>query len=155
MTGVRRIGEVARLTGMSVSAIRYYEEEGLLAPAMRTEAGYRLYEEEAISRLRFIRRAKASGLRLTDIAEILRSPDAASERDALRQRIAHRLDEVRRQVEELEAFESSLQRLFVQTVEEPCGCRHLGDCGAVDGERTHEPVHALPLAERGGCACCA
>ena len=128
MSSNLRIGAVARLTGLSVSAIRYYEDEGLLQPASRTDAGYRLYEADTVSRLNFIRRSKALGLRLADIAEVLRSPDAASEREALRHRIVHRLADVSEHVNELRALEQSLQRLYVQTARDDCGCRHFGDC---------------------------
>jgi hypothetical protein len=53
-----KVGAVARLTGPSVKTLHHYEGEGLAEPAGRTEAGYRLYGEEEVARLRFIRRAK-------------------------------------------------------------------------------------------------
>ncbi|GAC1341193.1 MAG: hypothetical protein NVSMB29_11310 [Candidatus Dormibacteria bacterium] len=153
----RRIGEVAKLVGVSVPTIRYYEEEGLVHPWGRTEAGYRLYDDEAVARLRFIGRAKALGLRLTKIAEILRSPDAASEREALRHAIAHRLAEVHRQVGELQSLEHSLERRYLQVTRDRCDCRHLGDCACAPLHPTAVEVSWMAqetvTASVGECAC--
>ena len=48
------IGEVSRLTGVSVRALQYYDKIGLLSPSVRTEAGYRLYGDESLERLQQI-----------------------------------------------------------------------------------------------------
>lgn len=66
-----KIGEVARLTGFSVKALHYYEERRLIAPAERSEAGHRLYGEEEVARLKFIKKAKLLGLTLKEIAELV------------------------------------------------------------------------------------
>ena len=65
--GLFRIGEVARRSGFPVKTIRYYEDRGLLEPASRNEAGYRLYSDEVLGRLSFIRKAKLLGLTLDEI----------------------------------------------------------------------------------------
>ncbi|MGA5821869.1 MerR family transcriptional regulator [Kitasatospora sp. NPDC094028] len=65
-----RIGELARLTGVSARLLRYYEEQGLLRPA-RTAAGYREYGEEDTVRVRQIRSLLAAGLPTRIIAEAL------------------------------------------------------------------------------------
>ena len=49
------IGEVAHRTGLSVSAIRYYADEGLVPPTDSTDSGHRLYDVDAIARLEFVR----------------------------------------------------------------------------------------------------
>lgn len=152
-----RIGAVSRLTGLSVSAIRYYEDEGLIQPVTRTDAGYRLYEADTVARLNFIRRAKALGLRLADIADVLHSPDAGAEREALRHRIAHRLADVSEQVDELRALEGSLQRLYVQVARQACGCRHFGDCDCPAVSPTTQERSLLAAetaaAHTGACSC--
>lgn len=66
------IGELARRTGLRTSALRYYEEQGLLQPAARTEAGYRLYHANAEQVVRFIGRAQRLGFSLADIQQLLR-----------------------------------------------------------------------------------
>ena len=65
------IGQVAERTGFSTSALRYYEELGLVAPATRTAAGYRLYDDETLSRLAFVARAKQLGCSLEEITDLL------------------------------------------------------------------------------------
>jgi len=65
------IGELARRSGLSAKAIRLYEQRGLLPPAKRTEAGYRLFDAGELGVLRFIRQAKSIGLRLDEIKEVL------------------------------------------------------------------------------------
>lgn len=65
------IGRLARRVGMSPSALRYYEELGLLVPGRHTDAGYRLYDPQAEQILRFIRRAQRIGFSLADIRTLL------------------------------------------------------------------------------------
>lgn len=65
------IGELANRAHMTTDALRYYEREGLLLPQRRTEAGYRLYEEEALRRLRFIKHAQECGFSLAEVRELL------------------------------------------------------------------------------------
>lgn len=66
------IGQLAKRVGLRTSALRYYEEQGLLEPTARTEAGYRLYGAEAEQTLRFIQRAQRLGFSLDDIRTLLR-----------------------------------------------------------------------------------
>ncbi|HUO87320.1 MAG TPA: heavy metal-responsive transcriptional regulator [Thermoanaerobaculia bacterium] len=75
-----KIGEVARRTGVSVAAIRYYERLGLVGEPPRSASGYRQFEDGVIRRLGFIQQAQALGFSLQEIAELLdlRSSPAAS-----------------------------------------------------------------------------
>jgi MerR family Zn(II)-responsive transcriptional regulator of zntA len=66
------IGKVATLAGVSTDTLRYYEKEGLITPASKTGAGYRLYHDEALRRIRFIKHAQHCGFTLSDIQELLR-----------------------------------------------------------------------------------
>lgn len=66
-----RIGELAAELGINPKTIRYYEEIGLLPPAKRSENGYRFYDDADRERLQFISKAKAVGLSLEEIGEIL------------------------------------------------------------------------------------
>ncbi len=66
-----RIGELAKLTGVSNDTLRYYEKNQLITPAGRTESGYRMYTPEAVEQIRFIQRAKGVGFTLNDINELL------------------------------------------------------------------------------------
>lgn len=69
--GTLTIGRLAKRAGIRASALRYYEEQGLIQPVERTSAGYRLYSPETEQTLQFIQRAQRLGLALTDIRQLL------------------------------------------------------------------------------------
>src|SRR3569623_379879 len=68
---MRRIGEVAAATGLTVRTLHHYDEIGLLAPSGRTEAGYRLYSDGDVRRLYRIVALRRLGLALGEIAPLL------------------------------------------------------------------------------------
>ena len=81
------VHEVSRRTGVTIRTLQYYDRIGLLRPAERTEAGYRLYDEEALERLQQILLFREMEFPLKEIDRILKSP--AFDRDkALEQQIA-------------------------------------------------------------------
>src|SRR5204862_7575545 len=67
-----RVGELARRTGKSVRAIHRYEELGLLAPAVRSKGGFRLYSGKAVKRIDWIQKLQDLGFSLTEIKAFLR-----------------------------------------------------------------------------------
>lgn len=66
-----RIGEVARLAGVNLQTIHYYERRGLLPRAPRTASNYRCFSGETVRRVRFIKRAQELGFTLREIQELL------------------------------------------------------------------------------------
>lgn len=102
------IGEVSRLTGVSVRALQYYDKIGLLSPSVRTEAGYRLYGDESLERLQQILLFRALEFSLGEIAAILESPAFNRER-ALEQQI-ELLTLRRDHLDSLIAFARGLQK---------------------------------------------
>lgn len=127
-----RIGQLAKLTGFAASALRYYEEAGLLGPSRRTEAGYRVYTDEAIGRLQFVQRAKALGLSISEVRQLLgtASVDVREERDRLRHLVAHKLAQTKTRIAELQTLERELESLYVRLLRVPAPeCGHVGDCG--------------------------
>src|ERR1051325_9109694 len=97
-----KIGEVSRLSGVGVEALRFYEKQGLLGRPARTMSGYRLYDAETLERLEFIKRAQVLGFSLAEIARIIAHKQAgqspcAEVRDVVRARL-HEIDERIRQM---------------------------------------------------------
>src|SRR5262249_42122032 len=72
------IGQLARATGVPTSTVRYYERMGLLRPSGRTSGNYRVYGEEALERVRFIRAAQATGFTREDITALLNLRDGTT-----------------------------------------------------------------------------
>ncbi len=71
MEGFLKIGELARRTGVTAKAIRFYEAKRVLPAPTRGANGYRLYGDEAVEMLKFIRRATGLGVTLAEIKDII------------------------------------------------------------------------------------
>ncbi|MEL4504430.1 MerR family transcriptional regulator [Luteococcus sp. H138] len=70
-SGRLHIGEVARLTGLSLRSIRHYEDMGLVQPPSRTVGGFRVYDSECVERLRLVMSLKVVGLSLEEMLPIV------------------------------------------------------------------------------------
>jgi MerR family transcriptional regulator, Zn(II)-responsive regulator of zntA len=106
-----KIGDLARITGLSIKTIRYYESRGLLEKPPRTEAGYRLYGPEEIARLRFVQRAKLLGLTLEEIREMVELAARCNEGELvprLEEVLGAKLKETERKLAELSAFRQNI-----------------------------------------------
>lgn len=66
-----KVGEVAKRAAVNLQTIRYYERQGLLPRPPRTASNYRVYSQDAVRRVRFIKRAQELGFALRDIKELL------------------------------------------------------------------------------------
>jgi DNA-binding transcriptional MerR regulator len=109
MEGSLQIGQVAKRTGLSVDAIRFYEKSGLLPRPARTEGGYRLYREREVADLEFIQKSQQLGFSLNEIRELFsiqRHPDEACAH--VRDLIAAKLGVVRAKIAELQKLETDL-----------------------------------------------
>lgn len=106
------IGQAAKASNVSAKMIRYYEQSGLIPPAGRSGAGYRVYSDKDVHTLRFIRRARDLGFTVEGIAELLalwrdRSRHSSDVKDKA---LGHVLT-LRKKIGELEAMAQTLQDL--------------------------------------------
>ncbi len=124
MTGRLTIGELAKAASVPTSTIRYYERTGLLRRPPRSASNYRLYGEEDVYRVRFIRAAQATGFTLVDVAELLRPSPCGK----VQRRIEGRLEEVSARMRDLRHVQRVLKRALTTCQEhEPTG-----RCGVID-----------------------
>ncbi len=100
------IGAVAKQAGVPIKTIRFYEETRLLPKPSRSESGYRLYTEDIVNRLQFIKKAQGLGLRLDEIREILELADRGRCPCGHVQRVLQaRRQELRRKIDDLRLIE--------------------------------------------------
>lgn len=131
-----RIGEIAEQADVSTKTIRYYESIGLIAEPDRTPSGYRDYTNDAITRLRFIRDAQASGLSLMDIQAVLELKDdgrpTCEHTEALLRR---RLEELDCQIERMMATRQQLAGLAARAESlDHTECRDPHRCHVITSE---------------------
>lgn len=108
-----KIGQLAKLADVTPDTIRYYEKQGMMTHEERTEGGYRLYNEQDLQRLRFIRYAKQLGFTLETIAELLsiRVDPAHHTCQESKAIVDSRLVDVESKIKELKKMRDSLKRL--------------------------------------------
>ncbi|MGD6756325.1 MerR family transcriptional regulator [Streptomyces sp. BH105] len=97
-----RIGEVARAAGVSVRAVRYYEQQGLLV-AERSPSGQRLYRQDAVTLVRFFQQMYAAGLTSRRIAELLPCWDSGHTDAEQRAMLHEERDRIQAKVDDLQA----------------------------------------------------
>lgn len=108
MEGLTR-GQLAQRAQINLETVRFYEQEGLLAPPLRTISGYRKFEEVAVDRLAFVKRAKALGFSLGEIRELLAIQDGHADACVeVRDLVQSKLAIVRDKKAELEKLETQL-----------------------------------------------
>lgn len=106
------IGKLAAAAGVGIDTVRFYERAGLLKKPARTPSGYRKYAAGDAARLRFVRRAKALGFSLDEVAELLRLNDGGGRRAAVRALAEKRLAEIEQRLAELTRMRKSLRHLL-------------------------------------------
>lgn len=115
MRGGLGIGMLSKQTGCKVETIRYYEREGLMPDPPRTDGGHRVYAQEHLKRLRFIRRGRELGFTLDEVRNLLRIVDGdhytCGEVKAL---TLDHLADVRGKLADLKKLETALKELAAQ-----------------------------------------
>ena len=122
------IGEAAKASGVTAKMVRHYEAIGLLPPARRTEAGYRLYGSQDIRVLQFVHRGRALGFSLDQVAGLLALWQDKGRASADVRRLARtHIDELDRKIAELESMKRTLTALA-----DSCHGDQRSDCPILD-----------------------
>jgi MerR family transcriptional regulator, copper efflux regulator len=107
------IGRVAKQVGVRPSAIRYYEGQKILKPAVRAPNGYRFYTDDAVKLLRFVRRAQALGITLKEIKPLVDVASRGQQPCIHVQKVARtHLRDINSKIRELEARRKELRTLL-------------------------------------------
>ncbi len=110
---LKRIGSVAKESGLPIKTIRYYDELGLLKTFGRTEGNYRLFNSDALTRLRFIKRSQSLGLSLLEIRELLEIHDQGNlPCDHIRVKLEDKLSQIEQQIQQLQILKQELNGLL-------------------------------------------
>lgn len=119
------IGRLAKESATDAQTIRFYERCGLLTTPKRTKSNYRIYDNGAAERLRFIKRAKEIGFNLNDIRILFDMADGKVRRCSSVKNFAEtRLARIRSQLSDLKAMEQILASLIVKCSES----KNIGEC---------------------------
>ena len=120
------IGKIAAIAETSADSLRFYEREGLLSPHSKSQSGYRLYSEDALRRIRFIKQAQQCGFTLSEIRDLLtlKTRDSACCSDVRELAIEKKL-QLEHKVQTLRTMSRALDELIDICINED---RPLEDC---------------------------
>src|SRR6266850_4703724 len=124
-----KIGEVAERSGVNLQTILYYERQKLVPEPPRLPSGYRMFPEQTVRRVRFIKRAQELGFSLAEIRDLLslRGNAGAGAQD-LRARANAKVADIQQKIRSLQAMKRALTVLA-----EACpGCGPLSECPILD-----------------------
>ncbi len=123
------IGTLAERSSVGVETIRFYERQGLLPKPARTVSGYRSYPEDAVERVRFIRRAKELGFTLEEIGELLALKVSHGKScESVRQRALDKVTDIDKKMRDLRKMRRALDAL----VQRCSGHEGIDDCTILD-----------------------
>ena len=107
-----KIGAVAARADVNIQTVRYYERRGLLPKPRRTASNYRLYSEDNVRRVRFVKRAQELGFSLKEIKELLALRiDSRATRVQVRERAEAKITDIEEKIRSLRAIKKTLTRL--------------------------------------------
>lgn len=134
-----KIGEVSKLSGIGIEALRFYERSGLLGRPARTSSGYRLYDTGVLDRLAFIKQAQVLGFALDEIKQIIADAQAGKSPCAeVREIVRHRLEELDERMAQMRCYRKELAATLA-------GWEETGDapgsiCGLIEGSNIEQDL---------------
>lgn len=135
-----KIGEVSKRSGIGIEALRFYEKGGLLDSPARTYSGYRVYGEEVLERLTFIKRAQALGFSLDEIRRIVDDArKGESPCDEVRQIVQRRMTELDERLRELHRYRRELKSTLEEWDKVGRAPGHI--CGLIEGSDLGHAAH--------------
>lgn len=119
------IGKVAKLTGVGIETIRFYEREGIIEEPPRRESGYREYDPGIVTRLHFIKRAQQLGFSLKEISELLKLRVNPKENcSGVKRRAETKLHEIDGKIRDLKR----MRKILAEVTEACVASKPITDC---------------------------
>ena len=135
-----KIGEVSKRSGVGVEALRFYEKSGLLERPSRTYGGYRVYGEDVLDRLAFIKQAQALGFSLEEIRRIVEDArKGQSPCDEVREIVRRRMEELDERLRELQRHRRELKQTLEEWDKVGRAPGHI--CGLIEGSEVGHAHH--------------
>ncbi len=105
-------GKLAKLANVNIESIRFYERKGLMPKPMRSDSGYRLYSEDDVHRIKFIKKAQGLGFTLREIKDLLnlRIDDNTSCED-VQEIIVQKMNEIEIKIKEMKKINKTLKEM--------------------------------------------
>ncbi len=137
-----RIGKAAKIAGVSVETVRFYERQGLISqPSRPVNGGYRSYPSETVGRIRFIRQAQILGFSLKEIDELLSlRADPSTDCADIRVRVSMKLEDEKVKIARLVAIQSAFRDLVSACPGRGVAARY---CPILVALETHE-INGVP-----------
>ena len=135
MTNLTR-GRVAERAGVNGETLRYYEQRGLIPPPRRTKAGYRIYSDDDVDRIRFIKRAQELGFSLAEIDAMLRlQVEPGADMQSIRQIAETKIADIEARIRDLTRMRDAL----VALTDACCGHGPVEECPILEALREGGP----------------
>ncbi|WP_342556448.1 MerR family transcriptional regulator [Paenibacillus sp. FSL R7-0652] len=107
-------GQLAKKTGVSMATLRYYEDSGILPAPHRSPSGYRLYTEDYLVKVKFIKDAQMLGYSLKEIQETLQLlSNEDMEKETLKTLVRERIADIQQHIDHLEQMQKNLAGLLL------------------------------------------
>ena len=135
-----KIGEVSKRSGVGIEALRFYERGGLLDSPSRTYSGYRVYGEDVLERLAFIKQAQALGFSLDEVRRIIEDArKGESPCDEVREIVRRRMEELDERLRELQRHRKELKATLEEWDKVGRAPGHI--CGLIEGSHLEHAEH--------------
>jgi DNA-binding transcriptional MerR regulator len=154
-----KIGVVSKRSGIGIETLRFYEKADLLDRPARTFSGYRVYGEEVLERLSFIKQAQSLGFTLVEIKRIVDdAPKGDSPCGEVREIVRKRMAELNERLRELHSYRKELRHALKDWDNVGRAPGHI--CGLIENSKVEHPAHhraerlqtRIPAGEQEGCA---
>lgn len=134
------VGRLAALADVSANAVRFYEREGLMRVPVKSASGYRLYDAQAVERLRFIKQAQRAGFTLSEIQALIRLREEGSSCCGdVRAKVIDKRRELDARIDAMKQTARALDRMIAECDSDALPTEECPILATLSGERSPQP----------------